>query len=267
VAEKKRPPSGYFKSGLAYNRSGKGSRDLIVFQGLMFENKPQPILFTRMYKFLWDKYTVYEVLRKPGLPVGYTLEDMADDYAALIREEFSAPVDIIGVSTGGSIAQVFAVRHPDLIRRMVIHSSAYKLSEFSRKLQKRIARQGSEKNWVGAYAWLFDMMLPKQNPQRILLQMFYPLVAWMMGMFDRPRSASDLVITVDAEDVFDYKDHLADIKVPVLVAAGVDDPFYTEELFRETAAGIYGAKLALYPNIGHPAHGKQFESDVLSFLA
>jgi pimeloyl-ACP methyl ester carboxylesterase len=266
VAEKKRT-SGYFKSGLAYNRSGSGPRDLIVFQELTFENKPRPIMEAKSYKFLWDMYTVYEVLRKPGLPEGCSLEDMADDYAALIREEFRPPLDIIGVATGGSIAQVFAVRHPDLIRRLVIQSSAYKLSESARKLRKRIARQGSQRNWTGAYAWLYETRLPKQNPKRLLLQIYYPFIAWSYGFIGTPKSSSDLVNTVEAEDRFDFKNHLAEIKMPTLVAAGMDDPLYSEELFRETAAGIYGAKLALYPGVGHPASGKQFETDVRTFLA
>ena len=50
------------------------------------------------------------------------------------------------------------------------------------------------------------------------------------------------------------------------VVAGEQDPFYTPALFRETAAGIPNAKLCLYPNMGHPAVGKQFERDVLAFL-
>ena len=137
-----RPRSGYFQTGHPFNRTGEGPRDLIVFQGLMFENKPQPIWFTRSYKFLTDHFTVYEVLRKPGMPAGYTLETMADDYAELIKTEFNPPVDIIGISTGGSIAQVFATRHPELVRKLVIQSSAYKLSEPARKLQKNDCPSG-----------------------------------------------------------------------------------------------------------------------------
>ena len=60
--------AGYFHSGLPYNRLGHGPRPLIVFQGLTLENKPQAGLATRMYQFLGDDYTVYVVLRKPGMP-------------------------------------------------------------------------------------------------------------------------------------------------------------------------------------------------------
>ena len=70
--------AGYFRSGLPYNRLGRGSRPLVVFQGLVFENRPQSRLMIQMYSFLRLDYTVYVVLRKPGLPHGYTLKEMAE---------------------------------------------------------------------------------------------------------------------------------------------------------------------------------------------
>ena len=48
--------------------------------------------------------------------------------------------------------------------------------------------------------------------------------------------------------------------------AGEEDPFYTPELFRETAEGIPNARLILYPGMGHTATGKQFGRDLLAFL-
>lgn len=54
--------------------------------------------------------------------------------------------------------------------------------------------------------------------------------------------------------------------VPPMVAGAADDFFYRPMLFRETAAGIAGARLCLYENVGHPAGGRRFRSDVLAFL-
>lgn len=126
--------SGYFHSGLPYNRMGQGAHPLVIFPGLTFENKPQfGMLF--MYKFLESDYTLYSVLRKPGMPQGYTLGDMADDYAVMVREEFGGPVDVLGISTGGSIALHFAADHPDLVHRVVIHSSAHTLNQTAKQLQ------------------------------------------------------------------------------------------------------------------------------------
>ena len=81
-----------------------------------------------------------------------------------------------------------------------------------------------------------------------------------------PQDPNDVIVTVEAEDQHNFKDRLAQITAPALIVAGEQDPFYTPALFRETAAGIPHARLCLYPNMGHPAAGKQFERDVLAFL-
>ena len=261
--------AGYFRSGLPYNRSGHGTRPLIVFQGLLPENKPQPKLlvrFVRLYKFLEQKYTVYEVLRRPGMPRGYAMKDMADDYAKMIREEFGGPVDVIGISTGGSIVQHFAADHPDLVRRLVLHSSAYGLSDEARRLQMRVAHLAQKRRWVKAYATMLGPLLPDRGVMKYLCRPIVWLASLLLGLLAAPKDPSDLVITIEAEDNHDFKDRLGEIPAPTLVIAGERDPYYTEALFRETAEGIRNARLTLYPGMGHPASGKQFGRDVLAFL-
>jgi pimeloyl-ACP methyl ester carboxylesterase len=62
------------------------------------------------------------------------------------------------------------------------------------------------------------------------------------------------------------RDRLGEIAAPTLVIGGEEDPFYSPELFRETAAGIPNARLVLYPGMGHPASGPKFRQEVLAFL-
>jgi pimeloyl-ACP methyl ester carboxylesterase len=263
--------AGYFKSGLPYNRLGHGPRILVVFQGSLFENKPLPALmavfFSSTYQFLEQDYTTYIVMRKPGLPDGYSMQNMSDDYATMIKEEFGGPVDVIGVSTGGSIAQHFAADHPDLVRKLVIHSSAYTLSDSAKSLQMRVEHLARQRRWRAAYAvqlgpWLATRSGATAYGAKAVLW----LGSLLAGIFGAPDDPSDLVVTIEAEDKHDFKDRLAQIKAPTLVVAGDKDPFYSEALFRETAEGIPNARLILYKGMGHPAHGKQFGRDVLLFL-
>jgi len=253
--------AGYFHSGLPYNRFGRGPRPLVVFQGLIFENKPQSGLVMQMYNFLRADYTAYSVLRKPGLPHGYTLADMADDYAVMIREEFGGPVDVLGVSTGGSIVQHFAADHPDLVRRLVIHSSAHRLSDPAKAAQLEVGRLAEQRRWREAWAVLLRFMLGPSPLARAQAGLASTILS-----LSKPADPSDLVVTILAEDQFAFRDQLAQITAPTLVIAGDRDPFYTPALFRETAAGISNAQLILYPGMGHPAAGKQFERDVRAFL-
>jgi pimeloyl-ACP methyl ester carboxylesterase len=258
--------SGYFRSGLPFNRFGRGSRPLVVVQGLLFENKPQPRFALGPYSFLGDRNTVFVVLRRPGMPQGYTMRDMAADCATTIREEFGGPVDVIGVSTGGSIVQHLAADHPDVVRRLVIHSSAYTLSPSAKRLQLRVAELAGERRWTDASELLVGAVVPQSGAIGAARAPIVWFVSRAMSWFSRPKDPSDFIVTVKAEDVHDFRDRLAEIAAPTLVVAGADDPFYTEALFRETAAGIPDGRLILYPGMGHPAHGKRFARDVLSFL-
>ena len=261
---------GYFRSGLPYNRFGHGPRDLVVFQGLVFENKPlsgsMARFFLGTYKFLEEDYTAYIVTRKPGLPDGYSLQDMSDDYAVMIREEFGHPVDVIGVSTGGSIAQHFAADHPDLVRRLVIHSSAYTLSDTGKAVQTRTGHLARQRQWRAAYAVTLGLTLPGNGAMKYIARPVVWLGSLLAGSLGAPEDPSDLVVTIEAEDKHDFKDRLAEITAPTLVIAGDRDPFYTEVLIRDTAEGIPNARLILYKGMGHPASGKQFGRDVLTFL-
>jgi pimeloyl-ACP methyl ester carboxylesterase len=255
--------AGYFHNGLPYNRVGYGPRKLVIFQGLLqVENKPLPALlaplYSRYYQYLKEDYTTYIVLRKPGLPDGYSLQNMSDDYATMINEELGKPVDVIGVSTGGSIAQHFAADHPDLIRKLIIQSSAYTLSDSTKRIQLRAGDLARQRQWKAAYATMF-------GPMRYSKPVIW-IISLLAGMLAAPCDPSDFVVTIEAEDKFNFKDRLAQIAAPTLVAAGDQDPFYPETLFRETAAGIPNARLILYEGKSHPVGGKQFRRDILMFL-
>ena len=273
MVNKTNSTAGYFRSCLPYNRFGQGVRNLIIFQGLLFENKPLDGLmlpmFSDAYAFLFmdQDFTTYIVSRKPGLPNGYTMKDMSDDYAAMIQEEFVGPVDVLGVSTGGSIAQHFAADHPELVRKLIIHSSAHTMNDYARKQALRVGHLARQRQWRQAYAAFISPMFLQRKIAKPIARPLIWLTSLMGGkLLGAPADPSDLVITIEAEDQHTFKDRLGQIRAPTLVVAGADDPFYSESLFRETAEGIPNARLVLYPEMGHPAAGKQFERDVLLFL-
>ena len=54
---------------------------------------------------------------------GYTIEQHASDMAETLRALKTGPAHIVGSSTGGAIAQVMALDHPDVVRSIVLGST------------------------------------------------------------------------------------------------------------------------------------------------
>ena len=243
---------------------GSGPKTLVIFDGLSFNHKPPSGFMLKMIpgsiKLIAGSFTVCNVGRKPDLPAGYSIQDMAADYAVMIREELEPPVDIMGLSTGGPIAQYFAVDYPELVRRLVLASTGHRLSEYGKPLQRRLADQALAGKWSAGAATLADAMF-SGAARPIMVSIF-----WLFGnlMFGNSANPLDGLVEIEAEDRHDFTERLAEIKVPTLVIGGELDKFYD---IRQMAEGIPGARLVLYKNTGHTAMMKRrFGEDILAFL-
>jgi pimeloyl-ACP methyl ester carboxylesterase len=92
-----------------------------------------------------------------------SFEAMADDVAALVKYLGLQRVDLMGYSLGGGVVQQVAIRHPDVVRKLVVVSAACKRQGMYPEILAAIDQMGP-----GAG----DMM--KQSP----LSKMYPNVNW-----------------------------------------------------------------------------------------
>ena len=262
---KRKAMSGYSGNGLPYACIGNGTRNLVVFEGLDFRHKPPSGIMLRMstgyLRGLTNSYRIYIVSRRAGLPPGYSLRDMSDDYAVLIKNELGGAVDIIGVSTGGAIAQHFAIDHPDLVRRLVLAMSGLRLTEEGKELQMKVADLARKGKRHAASALLGTSIIRKGLGKHI-----FKWFMWLLGPLIIPADPSDGIVEIEAEDRHDLSDRLDRIKADTLVIGGEEDFFYP---VRETAGKIPNARLVLYPNLGHNAmfaRSRQFGEEIRAFL-
>jgi len=216
---------------------------------------------TGYLKGLENSYKIYIVNRRPGLPPGYSLRDMSDDYAVMIKNELGGVADIIGVSTGGSLAQHFAIDHPDLVRRLVLVMTGFRLTEEAKELQRKVADLARKGNRRAASALLGTAII-----RRGIAKHVFKWFMWLLGPLSIPTDPSDGIVEIEAEDRHDLSDHLDKIKADTLVIGGEEDFFYP---VRETAGKIPNARLVMYPKLGHNAmfaRSRQFGEEIRSFL-
>jgi len=257
---------GVFGNGIPYVRFGKGEDTLLIFSGGPGNTLPSGFMIRAFgqFKHLAKNYVIYMMSRKTGLPEGYTTRDMSEDYATVIRNEFDGgPLDVMGMSYGGLIAQHLAADHPELIRRLVIAMSVYRFSDEGNKLDMRFAELLSEGKRRAALRSL-DPMIEGGRIKKSFLKFFMGLIGPLM--WSKPEKPSDLLVEGKAEIMHNSKNRLAEIMAPTLVIGGDNDYYCPVELLRETAAGIPNAKLVLYEGKGHMIMGKKFDEDVLAFL-
>ncbi|MBB5083871.1 alpha/beta fold hydrolase [Nonomuraea endophytica] len=208
----------------------------------------------RMLKPFTERFTVHLLNRPPGLAPDTTMAELAAVYAG----GFDGPARVLGVSTGGSVAQQLAADRPDLVERLVLAGTAGRLGPIGKRTQRAYvdrARQGRRPSPA-----LAELVTPSPLARRLL--------SGLLWLSDGSADHSDAATMLNAEDGFDLLGRLADIKAPTLLIHGENDVVYPLELARRTAEGIPGARLIVYPGKSHSATftDRRFALDALTFL-
>lgn len=189
---------------------------------------------------------VWQFAHQAALSPGVTIEHLAQERAKAIRAHFEQPVDVIGVSTGGSIALQLALNSPELVNRLVIVSAAARMRPEGQRAQRDVARSIR----VGDRRRAAGIMLgatTRQTGRARLLR----ATGYLLGPLAVGRDGEDLAVMIDAEDGFDVRDDLARISSPTLLIGGGHDGYYSPAMLAETAAGLPNAVHVQLPHRGH----------------
>jgi pimeloyl-ACP methyl ester carboxylesterase len=186
---------------------------------------------------------------RTGLPEDpLSVELMAHDAAAVLRELGVERAHVMGFSGGSLIAQELALHHPDLVRSLILDSTYGRLDAYGRTM-------------MGFWRW----MLTGAPSEREALEAFYLWVyspeAHADGTVDRfidevlafpyAQSVEAFLAQLEAFYSHDAIDRLHRIAAPTLVLAGEVDIATRPELGRTVAERITGARFELVPKQAH----------------
>ncbi len=201
-------------------------------------------------------------------PFSYSIKDVADDTAAFIRKLGIAHANIIGISMGGFISLELTLRHPELVEKLVlvstsgggltnVPSSPRLWPGFLRRRKAADAGQIARQ----AYNQIMGPGFGANHPQ--VLDDIAQIARY------RPISAEAYSRQLRACVSHNAASRLGEISVPTLVIHGDKDPLVPVPNGRRLARKIPGARLLVYPGVGHVPileHTEQFNRDVLAFL-
>ncbi|HYU52149.1 MAG TPA: alpha/beta hydrolase [Gemmatimonadaceae bacterium] len=177
----------------------------------------------------------------PDMDRPLTYEQMADDVAELLRQLRITKADFFGYSMGGAIGTYVAIRHPELVRKLVFAGGAsYNVAGFYPELMEGEKKMKPEDfagtPWLKAYTRIAPH--PGDWPK---------LVTKIKDLDVNWRGLSD--------------DQLRSIKVPTLLIVGDADvvrPEHVVQMFRLLGGGVPGdlvglprSQLAVLPGTTH----------------
>lgn len=179
-------------------------------------------------------------------PAGpYTMADLADDAARMLRELDSGPVVWIGLSMGGMVGQEVALRHPALVAALVIANSTSGYPEEARAMW----RQRVETVRAEGVEAIADAVMG-----RYFHDAFRAAHAATVERFRRrltTTGAEGYVACCAAVAGVDTTERLPRIAAPTLVIAGEIDAGTPLPMSETLVQQIPGARLAVLTNASH----------------
>jgi pimeloyl-ACP methyl ester carboxylesterase len=213
AAEKK---SGYAKANgidYYYEVSGKGEPLLLLHGGLGSIDMFKPILPS-----FADHRTVIAVdLQGHGRTLlgsrKFSLPDLGDDMATVLKQLGYAQVDVLGYSFGGGVGFRFAAQHPAMVRRLVIVSAGFADDGFYPEMREQQKQVNAD---------FAEMM--KETP------MYKSYVAVAPKPADFPRllqTIGDLM-----RERYDYSADVAKLTMPTMLVFGDSDMYRPEHIVK-----------------------------------
>ena len=197
---------------LHYTRHGSGE-PLLLLHG----NGEDSTYFVHQIEEFSKDFTVYAIDtrghgKSPKGTAPFTLSQFADDLLHFMDSHGLEQPNILGFSDGGNIALIFALRHPERIRRLIVNGA----NLFPEGLQERL---------LAAMWRKYESFKLENTPEAEFNQELFRL------MLDEPQ--------IDPAE-------LSHLTMPTLVIAGEKD-MVQDSHTRLIAANIPGARLSIIP--------------------
>ena len=159
-----------------------------------------------------------------------TGEGMADDVAAALQALGIQQADVFGYSMGSDVALHLVIRHPDLVRKLVLASATYTLSGVHPGLMEGLSEMKPETMFGSPWHEEYLRIAPRPED--------------FNGLFAKKTEMDRQLQDIPAEAI-------RAIKAPTLLIIGDSDlvrPEHAVEMFRLLGGGVFGDTPAGLPN-------------------
>ena len=210
--------------------------------------------------------TVYE----PGTS-NYTITDMADDAAGVLDAYFIEQAHIVGMSLGGLIGQILALRYPERVTTLTLIASSVfgtvmeKLPPMDQSILDYHAKSASMdwSNREAVIAFLADGWKTLAGSKPYEQERMYKLARREADRAKQLPSRFNHALLAGGDE---YYDRMGEISVPVLILHGTEDPALPYEHGLALAKAIPHSELVTLDGSGHEIHSEDWDKIIDSVI-
>ena len=235
-----------------YEESGSGPETIVFSHGLLMSGE----MFSEQVKGLSGRYRCISYdhrgqCRSEVTDSGYDMDSLTGDAAELIRELDCAPCHFAGLSMGGFVGMRLAIRHPELLKSLVLmETTADPEPEQNKGPYRRLAFIGRWLSFRMVINPLMKIMFGRsflEDPAREETRAYWKKHLLSLNRKGTARAAHGVI---DRDGVYDQLDR---ISTPTLIIVGKEDVATTPDKSERMRDAIRGAELRVLPRGGHSA--------------
>jgi pimeloyl-ACP methyl ester carboxylesterase len=186
---------------------------------------------------------------RTAMPGGrVSVEEMADDAAGVLQALEIPSAHVAGFSGGSIVSQELALRHPDVVRSLVLQSTWPVMDTYFRTwlLFVRSLAEVAPSERAFLEGFFLDIYTARAHNDGTVAQFIDEVLA-----FPHKQSTEDLQAYLDAFLDHDTSDRLPQIAAPTLVLAGGRDSTARPALCQAVAERIPGARFEVLEEESH----------------
>ena len=195
----------------------------------------------------------------------YDLEQMADDAVAVLDHAGIESAHVVGLSMGGAISQIIALKHPNRVRSLTLVATACRNHPWREELLRSWAETARTHGMGAVGKEAARWMIGPRSFRRLL-----PALGWL-GPLQLFNPAGAFVSQVQAilQTTNELTDELSNIDCPTMVVVGNQDVLTPRGDAEEIASRIPTAELVIISGGAHGLHiehASTFNRVLLDFL-
>ena len=252
---------------MRYFRFGEGSRTMVILPGLSVQSvMGSADAVAQEYAAFTDDFTVWVFDRRDRLPDEYTVIDMAADTAAAFDKLGLRDIFLFGASQGGMIALCIALNHPGLVSKLILGSSACRVSDSMYQVIGDWGSLARQKDRSGLYLSFGEKLYPKH-----VFEAYKPVFGSMAETVT-DEELEKFIILAEETKSFDVSDRIGLVSCPVLSIDADDDMVLGPEagqLIKEKLKDHPSFSSYTYSGFGHAAFdtaAPEYQERMLSFF-